>query len=116
MRRRDFITLVGAGTVALSLAVNAQQPERARRIGVLMNRAPESPEGQARLAAFQQGLQQLGWIDRCNVQMDIRWGADDADLERKYAAKLVALAPDVVFASGSLSVASCREARKWRHG
>jgi putative ABC transport system substrate-binding protein len=106
MKRRDFIALVGCAVTGWPLAVNAQPPERVRRIGVLMNRAADHPEGQARLAAFQQGLQQLGWIDGRNVQIDTRWAADDADLERKYAAELVALTPDVIFASGTLSVAA----------
>ena len=71
-----------------------------------MNRAADDPEGQARLAAFQQGLQQLGWSDGRNVRIDIRWGENDVDRERKYAAELVALAPDVIVASGTLSVAA----------
>jgi putative ABC transport system substrate-binding protein len=75
-----------------------------RRIGVLLNRAADDPEGQARLAAFQQGLQQLGWSDGGNMRIDTRWGADDVDLYRKYAAELVALAPDVILAVGTLSV------------
>ena len=77
-----------------------------RRIGVLMNRAADDPEGQAAVAAFQQALQQLGWSDGRNVRIDIRWGANDVDRDRKYAAELVALAPDVILASGTLSVAA----------
>jgi putative ABC transport system substrate-binding protein len=72
-----------------------------RRIGVLMNLAADDPVSQARLAAFLQGLQQLGWTDGRNVRIDTRWGAGEADRFRRYAAELVALAPDVVLASSS---------------
>ena len=77
-----------------------------RRFGILMNRAANDAEGQARLAVFGQALQQLGWSEGRNVQIDIRWGEDKFDLERKSAAELVALAPDVILASGSMSVAA----------
>ena len=82
------------------LAARAQQGERVRRIGVLMNVAADGPEGQARLAAFVKGLRQLGWIEGRNVRIDRRWGAGDAERNRKYAAELVALGPDVILASG----------------
>jgi putative tryptophan/tyrosine transport system substrate-binding protein len=85
-------------------ATRAQQPERMRRIGVLMNVAADNPRGQAGVAAFQQVLQQLGWSDGRNVRIDTRWGANDIDLDRKYAAELVALAPDVILASSTPSV------------
>ena len=98
MRRREFITLLGGAAAAWPLAARAQQSEQMRRIGVLMNRAADDSEGQARLAAFKQALHQFGWTDGGNVRIDIRWGADDVDLERRYASELVALAPDVVFA------------------
>jgi ABC-type uncharacterized transport system substrate-binding protein len=71
-----------------------------RRIGVLMSVAPDGPEGNARLAAFLEGLQQLGWVDGCNVRIEYRWGAGDAELSRRYAAELVKLSPDVILASG----------------
>jgi putative tryptophan/tyrosine transport system substrate-binding protein len=103
MRRRDFITLLGAAA-AWPLAARAQQGERMRRIGVLMNRAADIPEGQDRLAAFHQGLQELGWRIGHNVRIDTRWSADNADQSAKYAAELVALAPDIVLASGTLAV------------
>ena len=74
-RRREFITLLGGAAAAWPLAARAQQPERVRRIGVLMNLAADDPEGQARLAAFVQGLRQLGWIDGRNVRIDTRWAA-----------------------------------------
>jgi putative tryptophan/tyrosine transport system substrate-binding protein len=99
MRRRQFITLLG-GAAAWPRAARAQQRERMRRIGVLMNLAPDDAEGQARLAAFLQGLQEAGWAVGRNVRIDLRWGAGDADSFRRQAAELVALAPDVVFASG----------------
>jgi putative tryptophan/tyrosine transport system substrate-binding protein len=73
MRRRSFITLLGGAAAAWPLAAGAQQGERARRIGVLMTTAADDAEGQDRIAAFVQGLQQLGWIDGRNVRMDTRW-------------------------------------------
>ena len=88
MRRREFITLLGGAAVAWPLAARAQQRERMRRIGVLMTTAADDPEGQARLAAFVQGLQQLGWTDGRNVRIDTRWAAGNADDIRKYAAEL----------------------------
>ena len=109
MRRREFITLLCGAAVVWPLAAPAQQPEQMRRIGVLMNRAADDPEGQARLAAFQQALQQLGWNDGGNVRIDTRWGEDDVDRERRAAAELVALAPDIIFASGTLSVAALQK-------
>jgi len=78
MRRREFITLIGGATAAWPLAANAQQSERLRRIGVLMNRAADNPEGQDRLAAFHQGLQELGWGIGRNVRIDTRWSEDNA--------------------------------------
>jgi putative ABC transport system substrate-binding protein len=103
MRRRDFITLIGGAAFAWPLAVPAQQPEPMRRIGELMNRDADDTEGQALVAAFQQAMQQLGWSDGSNVRIDVRWGANDVERDRKYAAELVALAPDVIVASGTLS-------------
>src|SRR5262245_66131465 len=89
MKRRAFITLLGGAAIAWPLAARAQQPERMRRIGVLMNLAADDREGQARLKAFAQGLQQLGWTDGRNVRIDYRW-----DAFHKYAEELLALAPD----------------------
>ena len=97
-RRREFITLLGGAAAAWPLSTRAQ--ERVRRIGVLMNLAADDPEGQARIAAFAQGLKQLGWTDGRNMRIDIRSAAGNADDARKYAAELVALAPDVILASG----------------
>ena len=111
MRRREFITLLG-GAAAWPLAARAQQAERVRRIGVLMNFSADDAEGQARLAAFRQGLQQAGWSVGGNIRIDYRWAADDAELFRKYAAELVALAPDVILASGNPSVAALQQATR----
>jgi putative tryptophan/tyrosine transport system substrate-binding protein len=105
MKRREFITLLGAVAAAWPLATRAQQGEQMRRIGVLMSFAADHPESQPRLAAFQQGLQQWGWIDGRNVRIDHYWGGADANRIRKYAAELVALAPDVILANGSVVVA-----------
>src|SRR5215831_5338411 len=103
MKRRTFISLLGSGA-AWPLAARAQQAERVRRIGVLMSRAADDPQGQARLAAFQQALQQLGWSDGRNVRIDVRWGENDADRARRYAQELVALAPDIFLAEATVSV------------
>jgi len=100
MRRRNFIALLGSTAVAWPLAARAQQGEHVRRIGVLMSLAADDKQGQARLAAFLQGLQELGWTDGRNVRIDIRWGAGDAGRNRRQAAELVELAPDVILASG----------------
>ena len=106
MRRREFITLFGVAALAGPRAARAQQADRVRRVGVLMSRAADDPEEQARLSAFRQGLQDLGWTDGRNVRIDYRWAAADAGRSRTYAAELVALAPDVILASASASVAS----------
>jgi putative ABC transport system substrate-binding protein len=103
MKRREFITLVG-GAAAWPLTAPAQQRERVRRIGVLMNRAADNPEGQDRLAAFHQGLQEFGWNVGRNVRIDTRWSEDNVDRSAKYAAELVALTPDIILASGTLAV------------
>jgi putative tryptophan/tyrosine transport system substrate-binding protein len=103
MRRREFITLLG-GAGVWPLAARAQQGERMRRIGVLGNVAPDDPEARTRNAAFLQGLQELGWTVGRNVGIDYRWAGGDADRLRGYAAELVALAPDVVLASGTSTV------------
>src|SRR5215471_3027432 len=108
MRRREFIGLIGGAGLVWPFAAHAQPSGPVRRIGVLMNRAANDPEGQARLAALQQGLEQAGWSIGRNVQIDLRWGEDDLDLEAKHAAELVALAPDLIFASGTLSVAAVK--------
>src|SRR5262245_29880804 len=111
MRRREFITLLG-GAAAWPLAAHAQQPERMRRIGVLTGQAANDPQGQARIAAFLQGLQELGWSVGRNVRIDIRWSGGNADDTRKYAAELVALEPDVILSSGTPAVAALQQATR----
>jgi putative ABC transport system substrate-binding protein len=111
MRRREFISLVGSAA-AWPLAARAQQRERIRRIGVLMNLAADDTEAQARLAAFLQGLQELGWTVGRNVQIDYRWNAADADRIRKSAPELVALAPDVIMVTGSPATAALLQATR----
>jgi putative ABC transport system substrate-binding protein len=101
MRRRNFITLLGGAAAAWPLGARAQRGERVRHIGVLMNLASDDPEAQERLAAFAQGLEGPGWTIGRNVRIDIRWGAGDDDLMRKYAVELVALTPDAILANGS---------------
>jgi putative tryptophan/tyrosine transport system substrate-binding protein len=113
LKRREFITLLGGAAAAWPLAARAQQGERMRRIGVLIAGSREDdPDGQTRSAAFLQGLQQLGWTDGRNLQIDYRWAAGDADHTRKYAAELVALAPDVILASGTATVAPLLQATR----
>jgi putative tryptophan/tyrosine transport system substrate-binding protein len=107
MRRREFITLLGGAVVAWPPAARAQQPaDQMRRIGVLINLAADDPEGHARITAFAQGLQEAGWTTGRNVRIDYRWGGAGADAMAKYAAELVALAPDVILAAASVSVAA----------
>ena len=101
MNRRAFISLL-SGAAAWPLAAHAQQRERMRRIGVLMNRAADDPEGQTRLAAFLQGLQEAGWTVGGNARIDVRWGAGDAGRHRTFARELIALAPDVITAQRHL--------------
>jgi ABC-type uncharacterized transport system substrate-binding protein len=114
MRRREFITLLGGAAAAPSvlwpLAARAQQGAPVRRIGVLVPFAEDHPVGQARVAAFLQGLRQLGWTDGRNVRIDYRWSAGDADRVRKSATELIALGPDVVMAFTSAAVAPLRQA------
>ena len=105
MTRREFITLLGGAAATWPLAARAQQGERMRRIGVLMNLTADDPESQRRIVAFVQQLQQLGWTDGRNLRLDARWSAGDAERIRKNTAELVALAPDVIVAEGSASLA-----------
>jgi putative ABC transport system substrate-binding protein len=100
MRRREFIKAITAWAAGWPLTARAQQSERVRRIGVLMSLAADDREGQARLAAFLQTLQELGWIDGRNVHIETRWCAGDGERVRKYTAEIVALTPDVILASG----------------
>ena len=110
MKRRDFIALLG-GAAAWPLAARAQQPgERVRRVGVLMSMAADDPEGQPRITALAQGMRELGWAVGRNLQIDYRWAAGDPDRIRKYAAELVALAPDVILANSTPLVAALQQA------
>jgi putative tryptophan/tyrosine transport system substrate-binding protein len=104
MKRREFIALLGGTVASWPLAARAQQRERARRVGVLMNAAAEDSEAQSYVAAFQQGMQELGWSVGHNLRIDIRWGGDDADRWRRYAEELLALSPDVIVAAGGAIV------------
>jgi putative ABC transport system substrate-binding protein len=111
MRRREFIAGLGSAAV-WPLAAQAQQPERIRRIGVLMNLAADDPETLRRIAAFVQGLQELGWTDGRNVRIEYRYGMGDADRYRRYSAELVALAPDVILAAGGTVVGALQQATR----
>ena len=113
MRRRELITLIGGAAIAWPFAARAQQPERVRRIGVLQGGGgADDPDGQVRLAAFVQALQQLGWTDGRNVKIDYRWPAGDAEKTLKYAAELVALAPDVILAVGAANMTPLLQATR----
>jgi putative ABC transport system substrate-binding protein len=112
MRRREFITLLGGTTAIWPVAGHAQRREKTRRIGVLMNLAADDAEGQARLAAFLQGLQEAGWLVGRNARIDIRWGAGDAERYRRYAAELVALAPDVILAAAGSTIPALLQATR----
>jgi ABC-type uncharacterized transport system substrate-binding protein len=109
--RRKFLATLG-GAAAWPFAARAQQGERMRRIGVLMPSAADDAEYQARMTAFLQGLAQLGWLDGRNVRIDTRWAVADADRIRKYAAELVALAPDVILAPGSATTGPLLQATR----
>ena len=105
MRRRDFIKVIGGGVAAWPLVVRAQEPDRMRRIGVLSGGpATDDPDNQARWVTLTQALQQLGWIEGRNLQIDYRLSEGNTDRARKFAAELVALNPDVIVASGTTAV------------
>lgn len=110
MRRREFIALLGGVPAMWPLATHAQQPDRMRRIGVLMNTRQDEPEGQARVAALIRQLKKLGWTEGRNAQIEIRWAADDAGRYRRYAEEL--LASDVIVASATPSVAALQQATR----
>ncbi len=113
MRRREFLGGLGGAAAAWPLAARAQQGERMRHIGVLMAAAADDPEYQARVGAFLQGLQQLGWVDGRNVRIDTRWATTNADDIRRHAAELAALAPDVIVAAtGTATVAPLLQATR----
>jgi putative ABC transport system substrate-binding protein len=111
MERREFITLLG-GAAAWPVAARAQPGERVRRIGVLMSGDENDPEPKARLSAFTQALMGLGWTDRRNVRIDLRWTGDDINRIRALAQELVGLQPDIIATAGTLyAVALQRETR-----
>jgi putative tryptophan/tyrosine transport system substrate-binding protein len=113
MRRRDFILFAGGAAATWPLVARAQQRERMRRIGVLVGGlTADDPEWQARSNAFVQGLQERGWSDGRNMRVEYRWGLGDPDRLRKYAAELLALAPDVILAAGSSAVASLQQSNR----
>jgi putative tryptophan/tyrosine transport system substrate-binding protein len=114
IRRRELIVVLlgGGAAAARPLAAPAQQRERMRRIGVLMNLAADDPEGQARLTAFVHGLQQLGWTDGRNFRIDYRWAAGHSGAFHRYAQELLALAPDVILASATPSVQALQNATR----
>jgi ABC-type uncharacterized transport system substrate-binding protein len=111
MRRREFLGVLGIAA-ALPVFAHAQQPERMRRIGVLWPFSAEDLRGKASLAALKQGLLQLGWTDGRNLRVDARWSTGELDDNRKNAAELVALAPDLIFASGSAAVGPLLQATR----
>jgi ABC-type uncharacterized transport system substrate-binding protein len=110
MRRREFITLLGGVAAAWPLAARAQQPERVRRVGVLMSGNEATPEQQARLAAFRAGLQKLGWRDGANAQLHVRWSAGNTDNQQASAAELVGLLPDVILTATTGNLAAVLKA------
>jgi ABC-type uncharacterized transport system substrate-binding protein len=112
LRRRDFITLLGSAAAAWPLAARAQQPERIRRVGVLLVLAESDPEAQRRIAIIQKGLQEFGWIDGRNIRIDFRWTAGDPDRLRAHAKELVGLSPDVILSGSTAALAALhRETR-----
>src|SRR5262245_40600916 len=112
MKRREFVSLLGGAVAAWPLAASAQQGDRMRRIGVLLTGAADDPESLARVGAFLQGLQELGWTDGRNVRIEYRWGSADAERIRKSAAELVALAPDVIVVSGNSGMVPLQRATR----
>ena len=112
MKRREFISLVGGAAAAWPLAARAQEPGRVRRVGVLFAFFDSDPESQARIAAFQQELENLGWRDGHNIQIEYRWANGDAERFRAFAAELVAARPDVIVAHASPSAEALARATR----
>jgi putative ABC transport system substrate-binding protein len=111
MQRRDFFKVIGGAAASWSLPAGAQQ--RLRRIGILLGGfAADDPEGQARMTALIQGLQERGWTDGRNVRIDYRWAVGDPERLRKYAAELVALAPDIMVAGGLSAATALQQASR----
>ena len=109
MRRREFIRLISGSTALLSLTAHAQQPDRKRRIGVLMGIADNDPEARPRVEAFERGLQELGWADGQNIHLDYRWTAGDPDGTLLFAKEIFDLKPDVILVHSSPAVAALRQ-------
>ena len=112
IKRRDFLTLLGGAAATWPLAARGQQGDRMRSVGMLLNLAADDPMGQARVAAFVQGLQAAGWSDGRNVRIDMRWAAADPGNYRKYAAELIELGPDVILASTTAAVVQLQQASR----
>jgi putative tryptophan/tyrosine transport system substrate-binding protein len=112
MQRREFITFLGGAAVAWPVAARAQQADRVRLVGSLNILAEDDPESRLRIAAFKQGMQELGWTEGGNVRIETRWAGGDDGLVRKYAAELAALAPDVILTSGSVTVRPMQQATR----
>jgi len=112
VKRRDFLALLGGAAAAWPLAARAQQSSRLRRVGVLMTFAADDPDGQANFAALAQGLQEFGWTVGRNLRLDYRWGANDLDRFRTYAAELITLSPDVVVATAGSVVTAFQQASR----
>jgi putative ABC transport system substrate-binding protein len=112
MKRREFITFLGGAAVAWPVAARAQQADRVRLVGSLNILAEDDPESRLRIAAFKQGMQELGWTEGGNVRIETRWAGGDDGLVRKYAAELAALAPDVILTSGSVTVRPMQQATR----
>jgi putative ABC transport system substrate-binding protein len=112
MRRREFIKVIGGAAATWPVAARAQQADRVRRIGVLSSLAADDAAGKARITAFLQDLQQLGWTDGRNVRIDIRWATANAAEIRRHAAELVALAPDVILAHGASTMGPLLQATR----
>jgi ABC-type uncharacterized transport system substrate-binding protein len=110
MNRREFISMVGGAVAAWPVTARGQQRDRMRRVGVLTPFAADDAEGQARITAFAQALQQAGWTLGQNLRLDYRWGDGKAETMRKYAAELTALAPDVILANSSAAVSALAQA------
>jgi putative ABC transport system substrate-binding protein len=110
MKRREFITLIGGVVTGWPLAARAQQPDRVRRIGVMMANAESDPEGQDRIAAFRRGLLELGWAEGRNLRIDYRWAAGDSNRTRQLARELVTLEPDVILANGTPALSALHKA------
>jgi putative ABC transport system substrate-binding protein len=112
LKRREFITLLGGAAAAWPLAARAQQPERMRRIGVLIGRSEKDPEGQSYVAAFARGLAELGWAAHRNVEIEYRWQTDDARERLAIAQELVARNPDVLVVNSTPNLRATREATR----